>query len=178
MVAYPAPVTRGEALPPRARTRGLAAAAALAVAMLAGCADQVMDPPAETSPLPVLGFSGVETLEATWNEALQWNRTALEAVTHGTLGPPMVARALAVVHTAMFDAWAAYDEVAVGTRLGEPGSGERFADRRRSAPWKTRSRRSAMRPTGRWWTCFRRRLLASMPGWRNWGSIQETSRRT
>jgi hypothetical protein len=30
----------------------------------------------------------------------------------------MVARALAVVHTAIFDAWAAYDETAVGTRLG------------------------------------------------------------
>lgn len=30
----------------------------------------------------------------------------------------MVARALAIVHTAMYDAWAAYDEVAIGTRLG------------------------------------------------------------
>jgi hypothetical protein len=33
-------------------------------------------------------------------------------------GPPIVARALAIVHTAMHDAWAAYDEVAIGTRLG------------------------------------------------------------
>src|ERR1700682_2673592 len=30
----------------------------------------------------------------------------------------MVARALAVVHTCIFDAWAAYDHRAVGTRLG------------------------------------------------------------
>jgi hypothetical protein len=33
-------------------------------------------------------------------------------------GPTVVARALAVVHTAMYDAWAAYDATAVGTRLG------------------------------------------------------------
>src|SRR2546422_10577747 len=30
----------------------------------------------------------------------------------------MVARALAVVHTCIFDAWAAYDHRALGTRLG------------------------------------------------------------
>jgi hypothetical protein len=30
----------------------------------------------------------------------------------------MVARALAIVHTCIYDAWAAYDSVAVGTRLG------------------------------------------------------------
>ena len=34
------------------------------------------------------------------------------------MGPPMVARALAIGHTCMYDAWAAYDARAVGTRLG------------------------------------------------------------
>ena len=34
------------------------------------------------------------------------------------MGPPMVARALAIGHTCMYDAWAAYDGRAVGTRLG------------------------------------------------------------
>jgi hypothetical protein len=33
------------------------------------------------------------------------------------VGAPMVSRALAIVHTCMFDAWAAYDEKAVGTQL-------------------------------------------------------------
>ena len=33
-------------------------------------------------------------------------------------GPPMVARALATGHTRIYDAWAAYDQKAVGTRLG------------------------------------------------------------
>lgn len=47
-----------------------------------------------------------------------WNDVTLRAIRNSTLGPPMVARALAIVHTATYDAWAAYDEVAVGTRLG------------------------------------------------------------
>lgn len=48
---------------------------------------------------------------------LEWNLAALEGVRRSTLGPPMVARALAIIHTCMFDAWAAYDQKAVGTRL-------------------------------------------------------------
>jgi hypothetical protein len=52
------------------------------------------------------------------NAVVQWNKVALQAVRDGTLGPPMVARALAIVHTCMYDAWAAYDRRAVGTRLG------------------------------------------------------------
>lgn len=47
-----------------------------------------------------------------------WNETALRAVRNGTLGPPMVSRGLAMVHTATYDAWAAYDGTAVGTRHG------------------------------------------------------------
>src|SRR5947209_3169474 len=49
---------------------------------------------------------------------VQWNDTALECVRESKLGPPMVSRALGIVHTCIYDAWAAYDRVAVGTRLG------------------------------------------------------------
>jgi hypothetical protein len=35
-----------------------------------------------------------------------------------TPGPPIVARALAILHTAIFGAWSAYDPVAIGTQLG------------------------------------------------------------
>ena len=48
----------------------------------------------------------------------KWDQATLAAVRRTHLGPPMVARALAIVHTAMYDAWAAYDGRAVGTRLG------------------------------------------------------------
>jgi hypothetical protein len=49
---------------------------------------------------------------------LQWNDALLQGVRSSRLGPPMVARALAIAHTCMYDAWAAYDHKAVGTRLG------------------------------------------------------------
>jgi hypothetical protein len=52
------------------------------------------------------------------NIVIQWNQALMQGVRDGTLGPPMVARALAIVHTCMYDAWAAYDRKAVGTQLG------------------------------------------------------------
>jgi hypothetical protein len=57
---------------------------------------------------------------APWHASVvvQWDAAELEAVRRTHPGPPIVARALAVAHTAMYDAWAAYDAKAVGTRLG------------------------------------------------------------
>jgi len=49
---------------------------------------------------------------------LEWNEAFLQGVRESKLGPPMVARALAIAHTCIYDAWAAYDHRAVGTRLG------------------------------------------------------------
>jgi len=50
--------------------------------------------------------------------AIRWNEAFLQGVRDSKLGPPMVARALAIGHTCIYDAWAAYDHKAVGTRLG------------------------------------------------------------
>ena len=47
-----------------------------------------------------------------------WNAAALDEVRRSRSlrnGPPIVARALAIAHTCMYDAWAAYDDRAVGT---------------------------------------------------------------
>lgn len=52
------------------------------------------------------------------NVAVRWNQAVLQAVRNTGFAPMFTARALAMVHTAMYDAWAAYDPVAVGTRLG------------------------------------------------------------
>jgi hypothetical protein len=52
------------------------------------------------------------------NIVLLWNEAALQGVRDSKLGPPMVARAIAIVHTCAYDAWAAYDQLAIGTRLG------------------------------------------------------------
>jgi Domain of unknown function (DUF6851)/VCPO second helical-bundle domain len=49
---------------------------------------------------------------------LVWNQQVLDTIVRSKLSPTVAARALAVVHTAVYDAWAAYDPAAVGTRLG------------------------------------------------------------
>jgi len=62
------------------------------------------------------------------NVVLQWNEVTLQAIRDTRPLPTVAARALAVVHTAIYDAWAAYDGIAVGTRLGaglRQPSGER-----------------------------------------------------
>lgn len=56
--------------------------------------------------------------EAAATVVSDWNVAALAEVRNHKLGPPIVARALAIVHTCMFDAWAAYDKKAAGTVLG------------------------------------------------------------
>jgi PAP2 superfamily len=52
------------------------------------------------------------------NVVIQWNQAILQGVRDGTLGPPMVARALAIAHTCIYDAWSAYDDKAIGTQFG------------------------------------------------------------
>ena len=64
-----------------------------------------------------------------------WNAAALAEVRLSRAlrnGPPIVARALAIAHTCMYDAWAAYDDVAVGT-TDTAGSRRRRAEERTDA---------------------------------------------
>lgn len=48
---------------------------------------------------------------------VEWTEATLRGARDSKLGAPMVSRALAVVDTCMYDAWAAYDEKAIGTQL-------------------------------------------------------------
>ena len=59
---------------------------------------------------------------------LAWNQQVLDSIAATKTAPTIAARALAVTHTAIYDGWAAYDPVAVGTRLG--GDLRRPADER------------------------------------------------
>lgn len=69
--------------------------------------------------LPILALArAAPQTAARENVVLLWNQAALQAIQAARTSPPIAARALAVAHTCMFDAWAAYDDVAVGTRLG------------------------------------------------------------
>ena len=82
-----------------------------------------------------LVLPGVARADAvpTTNVVVRWNDAFLQAVRDTKLGPPMVARALAIGHNSMYDAWAAYDRVAVATRLGgalrRPPSERRVANK-------------------------------------------------
>jgi hypothetical protein len=53
------------------------------------------------------------------NVILKWDEQLLNAIRRNpkATGPTVTARAIAVLHTATYDAWAAYDDHAVGTRL-------------------------------------------------------------
>ncbi len=86
------------------------------------------NPPALTpsiAPAPVIENQLNETEDETPNEqqaqknaVIFWDNQALEAIRNARPGPPVVARILAMVHTAQYEAWSQYDSQAVGTLLG------------------------------------------------------------
>jgi hypothetical protein len=61
--------------------------------------------------IPQVTYCQQQTLVRTWNSA------SLQAIRDNHLGAPVASRVLAIVHTCVYDAWAAYDEQAVGTQL-------------------------------------------------------------
>lgn len=62
---------------------------------------------------------GALTQQSSDNTVILWNKTAIEAARNSNSGSLVMVRALAVMHTAMFDAWAQYDPTARPT-LGSP----------------------------------------------------------
>lgn len=66
------------------------------------------------------GLVAAQTGPAIRQDAVRhWNAITVQAIRDGGSAPTVAARALAIVHTSMYDAWAAYDETAVGTQLGD-----------------------------------------------------------
>ena len=53
------------------------------------------------------------TISVLWDKALQ------QAIINDSPGPTIASRAYGMLHTAMFDAWAAYDPIAIATQLGD-----------------------------------------------------------
>jgi hypothetical protein len=85
----------------RWRARRVVAMAGLAVAL--------------ASATPAMAQSATPAM-AQDDVVLQWNDALLQTVR--TVPFLVTARALAILHTSIYDAWAAYDPVAVGTRFG------------------------------------------------------------
>src|SRR5260370_36252381 len=52
------------------------------------------------------------------NVVIRWNNAALQTIRYRRPWPTINARVLAVTHTCMYDAWAAYDDKALATSLG------------------------------------------------------------
>ena len=76
----------------------------------------------------------------TENPVLEWNAVALQAVRNTRMAPPMVARALSILHTCMYDAWSAYDPhaaptVSVAGLVKRPPSDRTDANRRRAVSY-------------------------------------------
>jgi hypothetical protein len=91
--------------------------AALAVATLSAVTTA---PPARAAngtgtSWPIVGYG---PNEATDNAILRWDERLLESIRDNPrlTGPTVSARAIGVLHTATYDAWAAYDATAVDTR--------------------------------------------------------------
>src|ERR1051326_4981288 len=63
-----------------------------------------------------MGYVPTYAKQSSDNVVIQWNNAAIQAIGATATGPTVGARALAIAHTCMFDAWTAYDTVAVPTR--------------------------------------------------------------
>ena len=68
--------------------------------------------------LAILSICTIPGLAQSPDVVVQWNDAALQGVRDSKLGPPMVARALFILHNCIYDAWAAYSRTAVGTVFG------------------------------------------------------------
>ena len=78
---------------------------------------------AAAGPALALGERLVFAKPSSDNVVIQWNNAMLQAIRVVTpaTGPTVAARALAIMHTCMFDAWSRYDPVAIPTiRNGIP----------------------------------------------------------
>ncbi|GAB4305894.1 MAG: hypothetical protein Fur0025_47960 [Oscillatoriaceae cyanobacterium] len=64
-----------------------------------------------------INFGQMEGRDPCARTVVMWDEVAQEAVRRTSPGPTIASRVYGMVHTAMFDAWSAYDEKAIGTQL-------------------------------------------------------------
>jgi Domain of unknown function (DUF6851)/VCPO second helical-bundle domain len=113
----------------------------LSLAVTQADASAAKAPPPPPKPVKPIGKAATLAFDqygpaATDDVVLRWDEETLTAIRATKPAPTVVARALAVVHTAIYDAWAPYDATAVGTRLG--GTLRRPADER-TADYKSKA---------------------------------------
>eukprot|EP01036_Dinobryon_divergens_P007513 gene7513-10018_t len=67
----------------------------------------------------VLALTGAFPLSVSASVVSDWNKVALAEVRLAKQGPPVVARSLAIAHTCIYDAWASYNDKALGAVVGD-----------------------------------------------------------
>jgi hypothetical protein len=105
---------------PHRRAKALLIVPALVAATVAGVA--ITGRPAGAAAGGAWPIDTYGTPRTTDNVVLKWNEQLLSTIRAypPQTGPTITARALGVLHTAIYDAWAAYDPVAKGTRPDGP----------------------------------------------------------
>lgn len=73
---------------------------------------------AQDKPLVQWNSRAVQTTGVQDNIVIRWNNAALQTIRYRRPWPTINARILAITHTCMYDAWAAYDDKAWATILG------------------------------------------------------------
>ena len=64
----------------------------------------------------VLVWSGFARVAAAYTVSVYWDNVALAYIQETNAEPTIAARMIAIMHTAMYDAWTAYDPIAVPSR--------------------------------------------------------------
>ncbi len=79
----------------------------------------IMTPSAKAANGPAWPVDTYGTPRPSDNVIIKWDEQLLNTIRRNpkSTGPTVTARAIGILHTATYDAWAAYDPVAVGTRL-------------------------------------------------------------
>jgi len=82
----------------------------------------------------MLILAGAVPLAVNASVVSDWNKIALAEVRLAKQGPPVVARSLAIAHTCIYDAWASYNDKALGAVVGDtlrrPASERTVANRK------------------------------------------------
>lgn len=91
--------------------------------LLSACAEAPLpDRPAPGAPVALELDTVRQTVavtDPTPTPSAIWDRALQGAVLRKEVGPPVAARAAAILHTALYDVWAAYDPVAIGSETGD-----------------------------------------------------------
>jgi hypothetical protein len=117
-----------------ATTLVLATALVLSTFSVLSISPAKADPPPDVDPPPPFQLNDYGPRDSD-NVVLKWNEELLQVIRlhPQQTGPTITARAIGVLHTSIYDAWAAYDPVAKGVHYRQKPDPNRTEDNKRKA---------------------------------------------